>query len=315
MLTRAHEERLIALVGGHDIHEGWNILAHAPAMLQRDIWALTASRIATPEGHRRCLDGMLWCLADGVRPEQWRWLGEQARLGGAGVVSDQAVPTLLYDPATLWPELEAFTAGRAATTQRWLTLLLRAGANLCRIAPIGTELPPDTPVVLLRSDLYDPAHRDAVRRHRHHALVAWGPEGGWQITLSGTTGGGDTTSHDATEPGSESADNATWIVELPMAEPTPSAVDAVARWINQWSVIDDATVAALTRHRAPQWDEVTVVNRVHAYTRITLPEHRSTDLTIVTRDSCVVRSDGDATTVQLPPLGTATVRVRRSATS
>lgn len=311
MLTRAHVSDLMALVGVHDVYEGWDIISHAPAMLQRDIWALTATRIATPAGFRRCLDGVLWCLADGVRAEQWQWLGEQVRRSGPGVITDEPAVTLLYDPAILWAEIEQFGSGRAATTQRWLTLLLRAGADLCRIATIDTPLPDDTPVVLLRSDLYTDAQCEAVRQHRHHALVSWESDGRWQVTLSDPDGDDRTVDHAATDPGAESGDNASWIVELPMAEPVPTAVDIVARWVNRWSLVGDATIATATRHRTTEWDEVTLVNREHAYVS-TILDGPATDVTVVTHDSCVTRRTSDGTSIQLPPLGAATVRVRRS---
>lgn len=312
MLARTHMSNLIALIGVHDVYEGWDVIGHAPAMLQRDLWALTASGLATDDGVRRCLDGVLWCLADGVRPEQWRWLLDQRRLIGPGQTAAEPAVTLLYDPATLWRELAAFPAERAATTQRWLTLLLRAGADLCRIATFDTPLPPEAPVILLRADLYSQQQRDIVRRHRHHALISWDDEQRWQVSLSGDPGALHESSHPAGAGGTETPDNGTWIVELPMAEPEEATVDLVAGWVNQWSPIDAGSVVRLTRRRTADSQEVTMVNTEHAYVSTLLRGRTVADVEVVTRDAAVIRSATDGARVQMPPLGASTIRLRGS---
>ena len=100
LLTRAYapEARIEFNNCTQDVTEGWSILRHAPAFLEREVYAYSNLYLRGRNGGlTRCFNGLQVCLASATRREEWRWLKEKWDLAwsaqpaavsrcGAGVV-------------------------------------------------------------------------------------------------------------------------------------------------------------------------------------------------------------------------------------
>ncbi len=335
MLGRLHLGRVPArpLIGVHDWYEGWDVIGDARPLLQRDLWTLTTPRRVDADGvSRRCVSGLLWCLADSIEPQQWRWLEQQrAALGPIGFAEDPA-PTLVYDPATVAEQLTAFVRTRAASPGRLLERVLRRGGDLVRVASAEVALPRDTPVVVLRGDLM-PAAVAAVAHQSSRAVLSH--EGGrWTLLLVDPDGGsqqheaGADSGPAAARPADPSADLASprWTDELAMIEPPVELIDRLVAWIGsmgrQARQRDDDVTATpgsdsdvrlhrITRRTGPVGREVAMINNTAHYAVVDWSEPGTpTALTsgTVLRHLDPERGDDGGFTVQVPPGGVAVMR-------
>ena len=57
-----------------DVVENWDAFRHAPARLERDTMLLANQFVRLDDGLRRCADGILYCLGDGITKDEWRQL-------------------------------------------------------------------------------------------------------------------------------------------------------------------------------------------------------------------------------------------------
>ena len=71
--------KVITMTGVCDPVESFNSIRHAPNMLERDIYFCANQCVITEEGEKRCADGMLVCLGDSLKKQEWRSLVEYVR--------------------------------------------------------------------------------------------------------------------------------------------------------------------------------------------------------------------------------------------
>ncbi len=99
----APEMKLITLHGVKDVVENWDLLRHAPTMLQREFYSLANVYYRG----KRISEGFLTCLGDGIKAEEWKMLrdlwdfsfdGKSQKQGSVTVIwSDDAHNKLLDD--------------------------------------------------------------------------------------------------------------------------------------------------------------------------------------------------------------------------
>ncbi|OQA82264.1 MAG: hypothetical protein BWY31_03304 [Lentisphaerae bacterium ADurb.Bin242] len=66
--------KFIMMPGVKDVVESYDSLRHAPARLERDFYMLSNQTILCRNGLRRCADGYMICLGDGITPQEWSFL-------------------------------------------------------------------------------------------------------------------------------------------------------------------------------------------------------------------------------------------------
>lgn len=99
-----------------DSAEEWDILHHAPTLLERDIYLLPCYTRYTDKGLKRCIDGFNICLADGLYEQEWKWLNERTS------IAFEQLPTKVLSPTVVWSD-HAFDKmlGEYINTRRWTT--------------------------------------------------------------------------------------------------------------------------------------------------------------------------------------------------
>jgi hypothetical protein len=167
---------LILLHGVKDTEEQWNVLRHTPPALEREVYALTNVHRVGPHGAlHRCAAGLMVCLADDIRQEEWRWLRalwasatqpRPARILGA---------TVVWSSRALEAQWDDFVANRTWTPHRIVHRLAAAGApvhTVVRVEDLGATT---GPLLVPLPHLLPPAEQAAVLNYRGGPVILVGP--------------------------------------------------------------------------------------------------------------------------------------------
>ena len=122
--------KLLSLLGVKDATEEWDVLHHAPCLLERDIYTLLSYMTDTGKGLKRSLDGLMICLGDGIRGDEWAWLKERLDIGFVEGVEKILAPTLVWSDVALYNTLPAYIRTRRWTLHKFYYEMAERGA-LC----------------------------------------------------------------------------------------------------------------------------------------------------------------------------------------
>jgi len=186
MLIRADvpDLRLIFLHNAHDICEEWDILRHAPAVLEKEIWSLanvwhvqSPRRRVCPQTRtsgfgdepayatshlRPAADGFLVCLGDGLLPEEWTWLRRKWEASFDEPPRRVVGATLVWSDAVMQREVEDFTMTRRPLAHRLLFELMALGAPVGATVRIEDLAAATGPLLVLNAHLLPEAQWQAL---------------------------------------------------------------------------------------------------------------------------------------------------------
>lgn len=163
--------KLLSLLGVKDATEEWDVLHHAPCLLERDIYTLLSYQTATGTGLRRCLTGLMICLGDGIRGEEWRWLRERLEIGFVEGIKRVLAPTLVWSDAALYNTLPAYIRTRRWTTHRFYYEMAERG-TLCGAVLRSEHLATAEGCLFVPNfDLLSAAEKAAVAAYRRGPVV------------------------------------------------------------------------------------------------------------------------------------------------
>ncbi len=117
----------INMLGVKDGTEEWDMLHHAPTLLERDIYYLPSWFRYTPQGLKRCLDGFIVCLADGIYKDEWQWLRERFAITWDQTPRRLLLPTVVWSDDAMYNTLPEFIRHRRWTLHKFLYELAKAG--------------------------------------------------------------------------------------------------------------------------------------------------------------------------------------------
>jgi len=122
--------RKLDMLAVKDAAEEWDVLHHAPTLLDRDISYLPSWLRYTPEGLGRCLDGYNICLADGIYGEEWKWLRERFDVAWGETPVKPLAPTFVWSDAAHYGILREYIRTRRWTQNKFLYELAWLGAHM-----------------------------------------------------------------------------------------------------------------------------------------------------------------------------------------
>ena len=130
-LTDVHVEgsRKLNMLGVKDGTEEWDVLHHAPTMLERDIYYLLSYFRYTPDGMKRCLDGFNVCLADGIYADEWKWLKERFDIGFGEIPEKVLLPTVVWSDKAHYNLLPEFIQTRRWPLHTFMVELAKSGTH------------------------------------------------------------------------------------------------------------------------------------------------------------------------------------------
>ncbi|MEN6644162.1 MAG: hypothetical protein ABFE08_17120 [Armatimonadia bacterium] len=138
------ETPVLCLNGTGDTTENWDVLNHAPAVSEREIYTLGHMYVvAPPEGPsfsrptlQHASAGPLVCLADGITREQWKWLRENWQVAYEAQPTRPLGATVVWSEAALEAGFEDYMEHRNLTPHKIAGQLQKRGAPLQVVANV-----------------------------------------------------------------------------------------------------------------------------------------------------------------------------------
>lgn len=125
----ADKTRKLNMLGVKDGTEEWDMLHHAPTMLERDIYYLLSYFRYTPDGLKRCLDGFNVCLGDGIYADEWKWLKDRFDVAFGEIPEKVLLPTVVWSDNAFYNTLPDFIQTRRWTLHKFMVELAKSGTQ------------------------------------------------------------------------------------------------------------------------------------------------------------------------------------------
>ena len=165
LAAQVQDGHFLSVLGVQDASEEWDMLHHAPNRLERDLYTMLGYRSIRADGTRRCMEGLMLCLGDGIREDSWCWLRERIRIAFS---ADGAMPvslTVVWSDAAHEAMLDAYIQTRRWTHHQFLTEMAKRGAICAGSARIED-------VEYCRSALFVP-NIDLMPMHERETIAAY----------------------------------------------------------------------------------------------------------------------------------------------
>jgi len=163
--------RLLSLLGVKDATEEWDVLHHAPCLLERDIYTLRSYMTASGNGLRRSLDGLMVCLGDGIRADEWQWLKERLEVALVKGVKRVLAPTLVWSDAALYNALPAYIRTRRWSRHKFLYEMAERGARCGAVMRTEHLAGAEGALFVPNYDLLSEAEQEAIAAYRNGPVV------------------------------------------------------------------------------------------------------------------------------------------------
>ena len=160
----------------HDVNEQWDVLRHGPQLLEREILSNASLFMWTRSGLRRCSEGPLVCLADGLQAHEWAWLRQWWGLGFSVILRRLLAATLLWSDAALDAQLDDYLLTRRFTTHKLLYELMSRGAPVAAVAPMEDLDAVTGPLLVLNPHLLPEAELAQAAGYEGGPLIVIGPK-------------------------------------------------------------------------------------------------------------------------------------------
>jgi hypothetical protein len=178
MLIKAYVPgiKLICLNTIQDTTERWDALRHAPAALERDIYAL--ANVYYFDGHEgrpiRCSSGFMACLSDGIRRDEWSWIRGRWEIGFARQPERLIGAAFIWSDRALAAELAQYVVGRNYSGHKWLHELISRGAPVYGTVRVGNLDSMRGPVMAANVHLWPKEELDCLLRYEHGPVIMIG---------------------------------------------------------------------------------------------------------------------------------------------
>ena len=166
------QTKLVFLHGVKDVMEQWDLIHHAPTILEKETLALANIYLQNENANlQRCADGLVVCLGDGISEEEWKWLQARWNLAFAEIPGQLLGATLLWSDAAFENELNDFIAHRNPTTHTLLYNLTERGAPIQSVVRIENLQHARGALLVLNAHLLPEDERAKVLSYDGGALI------------------------------------------------------------------------------------------------------------------------------------------------
>lgn len=138
MLTSScmDKTKLVPLYPVRDTAEQYDVIHHLPTALQKHSTAIFSSFVWDKNGLKPVMSGNTFCLGDGLSSDNWRYLRLCADNAYVKDIKDVPGTTLIWSDERNKNEIDALISSRTPSTHRLLSLILRKGASVFKVAHI-----------------------------------------------------------------------------------------------------------------------------------------------------------------------------------
>lgn len=176
--------KLIFLHNTKDVAEDWDLLRHAPAMLQREVYSLAnVFHLQTGGKLTRCVDGFLACLADGISSEEWKWLSGQWELSFGDLPQKVHGVKLLWSDTALRNHFAVFPVRREASAHYLTYKLLEQNAPIQMTVAIAEMDLTQGPFLLLNPHHISEEEKQSILASKQCVIVVGPDLQGWPPSI------------------------------------------------------------------------------------------------------------------------------------
>jgi hypothetical protein len=125
----APKMKLITLHGVKDVVENWDVLRHAPTMLEQEFYSLANVYY----NGKRVSDGFLTCLGDGIKTEEWSQLRKLWDYSFAGKSQKQGTVTVIWSDNVHSKLLDDYLQHGTWNTAKQMQSLMERGVQIQNI--------------------------------------------------------------------------------------------------------------------------------------------------------------------------------------
>ena len=211
--------------------EQYNVLRHAPAFMDSDVFSL----VNTTYGKDRALSGAMTCLSDGIRPAEWE------RIDRTYCKAFQDRPARIPYPQIVWSDsafrkmLDHYAEKKTISPFRLHANLLAQGAVLFGSCRLTTDFSQQqNSLVVLHPAFYDAAELDEVRKISvgNYALIGLFEDGSFGLELYVNNLKTEVFHTDLLVPAA-TEEPLGWLQELPEDQPDSAFFKKAAELLNQ----------------------------------------------------------------------------------
>jgi hypothetical protein len=165
---------LMCLNGTGDTTENWDVLNHAPAVSEREIYTLGNTFVKGPDGFVRASAGPFVCLADGINNLQWKWLRENWKTAYERLPRRVLGATVVWSEAALDAEFDDYVQHRNLTRHKIAAELQRLGAPVTAIVDIRDLGAAEGCLLVPRAELLPPSELEELLAYQRGPVVMIG---------------------------------------------------------------------------------------------------------------------------------------------
>ncbi len=170
------ETRLVLMNAFNDTNEQFSVLRHAPPLLETEIYSFT--NIFWYEGPtaKRCLSGILGCLAAGITGVEWEWIKKRWDSGFATDPEDVSGATLIVSGNLFAGEISNYLKTGKWSVHKILYNLIARGAQVYEIADVSNIKRVKGPVLVINPHLLTSEEFEKVLAYRGGRIILVGSE-------------------------------------------------------------------------------------------------------------------------------------------
>lgn len=166
--------KLICLNAIHDTYEQWDVLNHAPSMLERDVYSFSNLYLQDRSGLRRCTGGFVACLADAVSRTGWENIARMWRTGYEGRPERLVGASFVWSDDVLHRSLERYVGTREWPVHKYVHELLERGAPLHGVVNVHDLDQAAGAIVVTNLHLLSERERELVAAYRGGPVLVIG---------------------------------------------------------------------------------------------------------------------------------------------
>ncbi|MHB1459359.1 MAG: hypothetical protein ACYC0V_20810, partial [Armatimonadota bacterium] len=171
----APDTKLIFLHGIKDTTEQWDVLHHAPAMLEREVHSLAnLFTVEADGGLKRCADGLMACLGDGISHRDWQWLQDTWNVAFSCIPSQIVGATLIWSDSVLRNEIRAYICAGRWSTHRILYHLMEKGAPILSAVDVTNIDNMEGCILVINHHLYSPETLQKILSYKNGPVIMIG---------------------------------------------------------------------------------------------------------------------------------------------
>jgi hypothetical protein len=304
---------LLCLNATGDTTENWDVLNHAPPVCEREHYTLGSLFKQDQQGYHRASAGPFVCLADGINPQQWRWMDRNWQVAYEKQPTRVLGATIVWSEAALEAEFDDYVAHRTPPPHRLCAELMKRGAPLQSILDVQDLAVAQGCLLVPRPELFPAEQWQQLLAYDGGPLVTIGREGDNRLWCRVYEGGRETQACSTDLPD-----------QLPDEMPEPPnylygiyyhpVAEEFLQTCTQWLIplAGGPTVAnerpevrLLAYETEPGWVRLLIGNEVHYYVEPQVDLHREIISVRVASHfpGKPIRSQGSSLWTRVPPRG------------